>query len=83
MRNLAEVIDNILEIKTPEDFDHASFSAELLRVKNSYLYAAPEVQMMHWNGAATILEQRLGNADAPWKLQIITIWMPVDIANFD
>ncbi len=71
MRILTEIIDAML-IEVP-------LSCKLLRskltsIKQSSLYAAPEIQVAFWRKCANTLHEEIGEPVKDWEINIATIF---------
>ena len=74
MRNLAVVVNRIME-KVPNNFaNREKLEERLLDRVQSYMYTAPELLWLRWQEVGDILGQELGEPDTVWKQEIVDIF---------
>lgn len=71
MRNLVEVIDNIIE-EIP--FTEGQLLDRLQDQKNSICYAAPEMIGFWWNQVADTLWDEIGEPTLDWQIKVAKIF---------
>ena len=74
MRNIVDVVDQMLRVLPA---DEAAFKGELVSLRSSALYAAPESARMWWSEFHRIINDYLPHPDkcTDWQLQIGMIFM--------
>lgn len=68
MRDLPETLDKIIPLIPPGD---AALIAKLESIKQSALFAAPEIQTAWWKRCENILNFIMPPIDADWKVQVM------------
>lgn len=76
-RNLAQIIDDMLTV-IPEE--QHQLKANLLGVKTSSEYAAPEIQTQWWRKAAEILQAEVPHPeDEDWSMKMADIFIGAQV----
>jgi hypothetical protein len=75
-RNLAEVIDRILEAIPPEN---KNLVDRINSIKQSTLCAAPEMQYLFWLRCASVLSSVIGDPVLDWQKRVADIFGGFDV----
>lgn len=77
-RNIVDVIDQMISVIPPED--GSSLITELLSVRESAEYSAPELMHLRWQLGAECLALELGDPTNlnDWQQKVVNIWMGRD-----
>lgn len=75
MRNLVEVIDNIIE-EIP--FTEGQLIDRLQDHKSSVSFAAPELITFWWNEVADTLWQEIGEPTLDWQVKVAKIFSGIE-----
>jgi len=74
MRNILEVIDQILN-QIPQDFDDKIYlTQELQSIRESYIYSSPEGANYWWLQISHTLITFLKKPDTDWKKNILNLF---------
>lgn len=74
MRNLSDVVDQMLEVIPTEN---ESLINRLKAAKQSSLFAAPEMQSVFWNECFTSLVSEIGEPVEDWQKKVAAIFSGV------
>jgi len=74
MRYLPNVIDRMLAVVPGSE---VVLITSLSEIKESVLYASPEMQLLWWQNCAQVLFEDLGEhpSDDGWQGKVVDIWM--------
>lgn len=71
MRDLCKVIDDILEV-VPESY--SLFRHDLLALRSSTEFSAPEMMNNWWWEVADCLAFYVEDCDGPWQTEVHRVW---------
>lgn len=73
MRPLDKVIDAALKLVPVDYAGKADLTKQLKSIKESYLYAAPEMHGHLWYKFGFTLQTALGDPDVAWKEDVVSL----------